>query len=407
MNTVSIYILFLVFCILVIPLFCSFVYSGQGQFKGVNILEKTLEKIRRKVNIFNGSTSVFCGECYKHYISSKIIFLVALVVCFACSNFNEDINIVYSSGAEVAYSAYLNQLEGELTPEKEKFIENELKYFEDLNADKAEIESDITLTEDEKSAQLTAINNILDTRGKGFEKVMLQYETIKSIGVKLDITPCFIDYTLGSRLMTDSSREWSLFSFFIVLIVFTLSGVFAYEHKHRMGTLICSAKNGKGRLVVAKFSVAFITYFVMFAFIYLPYMVNFIRTFSSDILFNPLVFLEYFEGLKSEITILQAIMFESLVHIVISLTATMFILFLSNKLKNIITTMIVSTSVTLIPCMLIYFNKELRIFSLLINNRLWIMVLIIIVSIFLSILFALLTYKDFTGKSIRRRSNGT
>ena len=399
--------MFLVLCALIIPPLCSIAFSKQGQFAGANVFANLSEKIRLRIHTFRGSTSVFKGECYKHYVSSKVVIVLVLVAGFAFANFTENININYSLGADVAYAAYLNRLEGELTPEKEQFLEDEQKYFDELNAEKEAVTYDTTLTEDQKSAQITAINNILDTRGKGFETVMLQYDTIKAVGEKLNITPYFINYTVGKRLMADASREWNLFALFMVLIVFTLSGIFAYEYKRNMKRLICAAQKGKGRLVAAKFAVAMLTYSVMYVLIYLPYIINFIKTFGTDIFSEPLVFLEGFERLESSITIMQAILLEGLLHITISLAAAGLILLLSNKLKNTVTTMIVSTAVTLIPCVLIYFNRDLRIFSLLMNNKLWVMALLIGVSTILAVIFAGFTYKNFTGKSLRRRRNGT
>lgn len=401
-NTLNIYFVFILFCIIVILPLGVVSFSMQKWFSGKGVFANVSEKIRRKLQIFSGSASIFKGECYKHYVSSKVLLVIVFAMVFGFSVLTDNINIVYQSGEDVAYATYLNLLQGELTSDKEKFIEDEQKYFDRLNADKVRIESSATLTENEKSTQLTAINNILDTRGRGFERVMLQYETIKSTGEKLGITPCFVNYTVGSRLMNDSQREWIWFSLLIVLLVVTLSGVFAYEHKHRMSNLICSAKNGKGKLVVTKFLVAFLTYSVMYTLVYLPYMINFIATFGTDIFSNPLVFLENFQNLESTITISQAIILEALVHIALSMTASTFILFLSDILKNSITAMVVSTSVTLIPCMLVYFNKDLRIFSLFMGNGLWIMVLTIIVSFVLSATFALLTYRNFIGKRLWR-----
>lgn len=397
-NTLSLYFVFLLLCIIVILPLCVVFFSVQKQFSEKGLFSNLSERIRRKVHIFSGSASIFKGECFKHYVSSKVLLVIAFVAVFGIFALNDNINIVYQNGEDVAYATYLNRLEGELTPDKEKFIDEEQKYFDELNEEKISIESSTTITEDEKTTQLTAINNILDTRGRGFERVMLQYETIKATGEKLGITPCFVNYTVGSRLMTDSHREWILFSLFIVILVFALSGVFAYEHKHRMSYLICSAKNGKGKLVVTKFLVALLTYSIVYTLIYLPYMINFIATFGTDIFSNPLAFLENFQNLESTITISQAIILEALVHIALSMTAGAFILFLSNILKNKITAMVVSTSVTLIPCMVVYFSNDLRIFSLFMENRLWIMILIIIMSIILSTLFALLTYRNFIGK---------
>lgn len=403
-NVMWIYLFTSAFVALIITPLCLLVFSRQEQFAGNDIFAGFAEKIKKRIHISGGNTSVFRCECYKHYISSKAVIVIIFAMAFACFALTENIGIVYSNGAEVAYDAYIDKLEGEITPEKEQFLEDEQKYFDELNSQKADIEADASLTENEKNNQITAINNIFDTRGKGFENVILQYETIKSTGEKLNITPCFINYTNGKRLMADSEREWNLFFLLMVFMVFTISGVFAYERGKK--ELICATLKGKGRLFAVKFAVAFMTYSILYILIYLPYMINFLKTFGTDIFSNPLAFLEGFEGLESGITILEALLLEGLAHIVISFAVFTLILLLSDRLENTVATIIVSTAVTLIPCLLIYFNPDMRIFSLLMINKLYIIVLIIVLSSFSAVIFAVLAYKNFTGKVLWRCRDG-
>lgn len=398
LNVIWTYLFVVGCCTLIFPLLCSVAFSKREQFAGKDISGYISEKIRTKTHIFIGNTSVFRGECYKHYVNSKVLIILIFAVIFAWTSFNEDIDIVYSNGAEVAYATYLNKLEGELTPEKEQFLLEEQNYFDKLDSEKEGIESDSSLSESEKAMRITAINNIIDTRGKGFEKVMQQYDMIKYTSQKINIAPCFINYTLGKLLMMNSSREWTSFSIFMVLIVCSLSGVFAYEHKNKMQRLIRATRKGKGKLVAAKFSVSLLTCFILYTLIYLPFMINYVNTFGTSIFSNPLVFLEGFERLESDISIVVAIVLESFVRLFVSLAVVMLILFLSDKLKSTITAMIVSTSVTLVPCVLIYFYPDLRLFSLLVNNKIWIMILLIVLSIILAGVLAMLTYKSFIEK---------
>ena len=117
-------------------LFYQTIQEQPVQQQSCNVFANLSEKIRLKIHTFRGSTSVFKGECYKHYVSSKVVIVLVLVAGFAFANFTENININYSLGADVAYAAYLNRLEGELTPEKEQFLEDEQKYFDHINQSK-------------------------------------------------------------------------------------------------------------------------------------------------------------------------------------------------------------------------------------------------------------------------------
>lgn len=405
-NVLWTYLGFVVLCFGVCTVASALAFSKQNQFGVKNPLGKFTDNIRRKVHIFSYNTTVFGGECFKHYISSKAILVLLVLLFFAYGNFTDDISITYSSGADVAYAAYMNELQGEVTEEKIEFLENEQAYFDSLYLEIEAINSDTTLSEDEKNMKIMAIENILDTRGKGFESVMLQYSTITWVGEELGITPHFINKNIGTKLMASSSREWNNFTLLMVLSVFTLSGVFAYEHKREMSKLISATQKGKGRLFFAKLSVASITYTIIYILLYLPYMVNFIKTFGRDIFGEPLVFLEGFQGLGNDMSILRALILESFAHIFIGIAALSFILLMSEKLKSTVTAMTVSTAVTLIPCLLIYFDMDLRLFAFYQNGKPWMFTVIIVASVIISLLLLAYNYITFTGRDFRRCKNG-
>lgn len=405
-NVLWTYLGFLVLCFGVCTVASALAFSKQNQFGVKNPLGKITDNIRRKVHIFSHNTTVFGGECFKHYISSKAILVLLVLLFFAYGNFIDDISITYSSGADVAYAAYMNELQGEVTEEKIEFLENEQAYFDSLYLEIEAINNDTTLTEDEKSMKTMAIENILDTRGKGFEAVMLQYSTITMVGEELGITPHFINKNIGTKLMASSTREWNNFTLLMVLSVFTLSGIFAYEHKREMSKLISATQKGKGRLFFAKLSVASITYTIIYILLYLFYMVNFIKTFGTDIFAEPLVFLEGFQGMGNDMSILSALILESLAHIFIGIAALAFILLMSEKLKSTVTAMTVSTAVTLIPCLLIYFDMGLRLFAFYQNGKLWMLTVIIVASAIISVLLLAYNFITFTGRACRRCKNG-
>lgn len=405
-NVLWTYLGFLLLCFGVCTVASALAFSKQNQFGVKNPFAKYADKIRGKIHIFSHNSTVFGGECFKHYISSKVVLVLLVLLFFAYGNFTDDISITYSSGADVAYAAYMNELQGEVTEEKIEFLEREQAYFDSLYLDIEAINSDSTLTEDEKNMKIMAIENILDTRGKGFETVMLQFGTITWVGEELDITPHFINKNIGTKLMVSSSREWNSFTLLMVFSVFTLSGVFAYEHKREMSKLISATQKGKGRLFFAKLSVASITYIIIYILLYLPYMVNFIRNFGTDIFREPLVFLESFEGLGNDMSILGALILESLAHIFIGVAVLTFILLMSEKLKSIVTAMTVSTAVALIPCLLIYFDMGLRLFAFYQNGKPWMFTVIIAASAIISVLLLAYNFITFTGRTFRRCNNG-
>ena len=133
----------MVIAILSVTIICSsFVKSTQLSRR--NIFAPMLEKLRGKFGKIQGSVSVFKGECFKHYKGSMAILVIVLLVFIAYLNLTDDISIVYTSAQESAYSTYMDELEGELTQEKEDFLQKQQDYFNVLNEELNTISLDTT-----------------------------------------------------------------------------------------------------------------------------------------------------------------------------------------------------------------------------------------------------------------------
>ena len=182
---------------------------------------------------------------------------------------------------------------------------------------------------------------------------------------------------------------------------------FAYEHKKQMANLIRCTKKGKLRLVVNKIAVATLTTIVSYVLIYLPYYINFIKTFGTTSFNSPLIFIQSFSEINNTITINQMILLTSAVHIVFALMALMLVVMLSQISKSNILCIIVSSVILLVPCLLCRNAITVRLFTTFQNGMwLWFVPTLIVLSIALMLLFFVITSISFCRvniASVRRK----
>lgn len=386
-NIISIYILLMpVMFTLLTALTCIF-FVKQNQKSSGNVFASLIEKTRARFRKVKGSTSVFSGECFKHYKGSMAILVILFLILVAYINLTDNISIVYASAQESAYSSYMVELEGEYTAEKEEFLKEQQEYFDSLYEKLNEISMDTTLSVGEKEVRISAINSILEAKGAAFNDVLQQASYIKDIGVQYDITPEFINKTVYKRLVEDPTREWQYFTLLTAIIIFVASNVFAYEHKKQMVNLIRCTRKGKIRLVISKISVALLTAIISFILIYLPYYINFVKTFGTASLDSPLIFMQDFSEIKSTMSINEMIFLTAAVHIVFAIMAVMLVSMFSQVLKNNILSIIVASVVLLVPCLLCKDVPSIRLFTA-VQNGMWqwiiplITILLVVISLF-------------------------
>lgn len=408
-NITVIYVIaMIVISILSVTIICSsFVKSTQLSRKKVFV--PMLEKLRGKFGKIQGSVSVFRGECFKHYKGSMAILVIVFLVFTAYLNLTDDISIVYTSAQESAYSTYMDELEGELTQEKEDFLQKQQDYFNGLNEELNTISLDTTLSAEEKEMKIMAVESILKTKGAAFEEISQQTAYIKEAGEKYNIKPVFVNNIVYKRLVENPTREWQYFTLLMAVIIFISSNIFAFEHKKHMINLIRCTQKGKLKLVLSKVMTITLTTIISYTLIYLPYYINFIKTFGTESFNTPIVFMQDFSNIGSTISVSGMIFVTAATHIMAAVTVMMAVAMFSQTLKNNILSMIVATVIVLFPCLLCMNLTDIRLYTSFQNGSwLWLILTLIIVCICIMILCFIATLCSFskaTYKAICRCNN--
>lgn len=402
-NIHKIFIISSVLFLCIPSVICCTAFVKQNQSSKNSRIFSALSKLVDRFRRIKGSVNVLSGECYKHYRTSLVGVLLLALVFIGCNNLTKDIDIVYQSAEESAYSEYMNTLSGEINAEKEKFIKTEQKYYNGLNEQLDNITFDNSLSVDEKNAKSEHIHNILETKGAAFEKILEQRDYINSVGKEYSLKPIYINNLFYKRLLENSQREWEYFALLLMVVVFSVSNIFACEHKKGMANLIRCTRNGKLRLVISKCIVAVITLSISFAVIYLPFLSNFINTFGADSMNSPIIFLQDFSGINSTMTITQNLILTGVTHYITALALAMLGIMLSQLLRNNILTMIVAAVIGLFPCLMCMNIETMRLFTAFQNGIWqWFVPVILTTAVAISVACFVTTEISFSKVRLRR-----
>ena len=380
-------------------------FAKSSQIAGKSALLARFSEFISRHSKIRGSVRIFSGEAFKHYKSSfAAIVLIALAV-FGYTNLTDDLSIVYASIEESVYNTYMETLEGEMTPEKYEFIESEKEYFEGLRIQQAEISNDTSLSETEKESQLNYIQSVIDGKEKGFEKVCLQLSYAETKSEEIGAPVALVNEITTKRLVQDTFRDWGYFTLMLAVTVFCTANIFACEYKRSMVNLIRSNRNGKSRLLLTKLFTVLITCIISFVLIYLPYMINYIFTFGTSSFDIPLAYSMEFTQLTSSVTVLEYVLILGAIHFVAAITATVLIYMLSMVLKNNSMTMIVSSGIMIIPCIVAMDIDQMRMMYAF-ETDIWqsVTAVIFIVCICVIALSLVITFKKFNNVEWRKKN---
>lgn len=328
------------------------------------------------------------------------ILVIVLLVFIAYLNLTDDISIVYTSAQESAYSTYMDELEGELTQEKEYFLQKQQNYFNGLNEELNTISLDTTLSAEEKEMRIMAVESILKTKGAAFGDVSQQTTYIKEVGEKYNIKPVFVNNIVYKRLVENPTREWQYFTLLMAVIIFISSNIFAFEHKKQMVNLIRCTQKGKLKLVLSKVLTITLTTIISYTLIYLPYYINFIKTFGTGSFNTPIVFMQDFSNIGSTISISGMIFVTAATHIMAAVTVMMLVAMFSQTLKNNILSMIVATAIVLFPCLLCMNLTDIRLYTS-IQNGSWLWLVPSLIILCVSVLIICLIIISFSFSNIK------
>ena len=138
--------------------------------------------------------------------------------------------------------------------------------------------------------------------------------------------------------------------------------------------------------------------------VYLPYFINFISTFGTKIFDIPIAFMSDYNLLTSSVTVGEYIAILCIVHLVVTLTATTVIFMLSMLLKNNIMTMIVTSGIILIPCLVAMELTDVRMVTAFQNN-IWqtVVTVIVMVCLILTVISIVSVFVKFSNIKWRKK----
>ena len=401
----SVPIVFAVFgtVFLLCTMFSCTLFCKCNQQKTAGIFSRLFEKFKSKFYTLNGSTSIFKGEFYKFTVQNKMAVMIVLLVLFAIISSFGTVRYPYSENSDADYKAYMEYLEGDITLEKENYILEQQNYFNNLQQRMGEIAENSELSENVKQAMSKSIENILNSKGIAFERVIEQYNRLLELDKK-GIDAKFIDENIYKSFVSSKTREWNDFALLCLVLVIGVPYVFSVEYKNGMINLIRTTENGKTKLFFGKIVVECIYLLIAFTALYVPYFVRFINTYGANSLNTPLVCI--FENVQeTSFSVINAVVVNLICYFLLATAVTFAITAVSIFTRSSMFTMVVSTALVIIPLLALYSIENVRIGYWIVNYH----AIAIVMTCLLSILIAIVTLEiskfKFTETRIWRRIN--
>lgn len=405
-EPVSVYlidVIFFTFATIVAIVVTILSFTLKSKEKTESIFQMIIESLFSKYFRIRGSVRIFSGEAYKYLVVNKMVFLFIAVIVLGIFTSVSELNYLYRNISDVAYEEYMTFFQGEITPEKEQYIKEQQEYFNILEQRMTEVSENESLSDETKGIVINTINNILETKGVAFDRINAQYGRLVRLNAS-GVRGSFIDENIYPSFINDPLREWQNMILVIVLFLISLPLIFAVEYKKGMINLIRPTQYGKFRLLLSKLSVAFVSSCIVFIAVYLPYFIRFILNFGVDSLFVPIVCLDMYQYGSGTISVIGAFLLNSLCYFFITLFCAIVIITLSVLLKNHMLSLITSTIILLIPCLLIFSNQLIRVGNMFLGNYVHYSLIIIFVALLLSLVLLTFTSLKFTNTVIRRKS---
>ena len=261
----------------------------------------------------------------------------------------------------------------------------------------------IDLSENAKQAMSKSIENILNSKGIAFERVIEQYNRLLELDKK-GIDAKFIDENIYKSFVSSKTREWNDFALLCLVLVIGVPYVFSPEYKNGMINLIRTTENGKTKLFFGKIVVECIYLLIAFTALYVPYFVRFINTYGANSLNTPLVCI--FENVQeTSFSVINAVVVNLICYFLLATAVTFVITAVSIFTRSSMFTMVVSTVLVILPLLALYSIENVRIGYWVVNSH----IIAIVMTCLLSILIAIVTLEisklKFTETRIWRRIN--
>ena len=376
------------------------------------LLQKLLNKITIKRRRINGSTSLFLQEAYKIFISNKVIliFLAALIIGYQSIHTS---SFLMTKDTAV-YKSYVDSLAGELTAEKEKFIEKEQNNFDNIPLELQKINNSLKNGVIDKDTYTMEINKItlLSEKKIGFERLKKQYQYLLELKEERGINGSFICELSSRYIFNNSTRDLYNGLIYCILLIVCLSNIFPMEYKNGMVRVYKSTYNGRLKLFVHKGLIGSIIALVLMVIIYLPNYINLLSQYDIKTWSAPIQSISMFKDLNINISVVNFMLLVNLLQLIGCIVIAMLIILISLIVKKHSICILVSTVLLGFPLIIslvgvsnvdsFSFNTIFNLFSSLSNtNNVRGIIIYFACILILSISSALLGSKIYAGNLVK------
>ncbi len=305
-------------------------------------------KIGLKINIKKNNKihSKLYYTFYKSLIMQRGFIVV--IVFIAISGFMNQNFVKKYDVTDVYYEYYADTLKGKITQDKLDFIESESLRFNDIQL---------------------KIDNLYQT-GYSLEKNELYKALAPSHGFNLiknrideikDIDGVQIFYDTGYRRMfgiTDDDDDMKYAFAAVLLCIFLISPLAANDKRYRMSSIINSTSSGRNRYIIRNITVASV-YGLFAALLWIiPYIITIFQYYGSDGLKATIRSIAFFKYFIIDMTVLQYLIFISLLRIIFSVFLSLIMLWVSMKCKSAASAILINFAVFALPVLIYLLGAE-------------------------------------------------
>ena len=325
---------------------------------GESIIARVLGRVSYRLKLYRHN-SMLIHEMHKQLWIVKVLFACILMLMISVITIDMDeVNYGYS---EKVYNQYMDMLEGKVNFEKKIYLENEAAIWQS-KYDETYLELDKLIQEGGSIYQIEALQ-------KKMEQYMISVEIVKEIEglcnklLNLEekgYNAEFVNETGYNNYLGEKSFDINLRTTMInmLFVVFAVSGIYAYENSQNGRLLTYPTKYGRTRFYITKC----VTAFIITLFIYVVSSISVLFEINYKYGLNGITAdaqsIYLFEDLNFKCPIWAVILGIHLIKLLMLYAMSLAVMFISSKSKNVITAILVSVILFILPALLVYMGYE-------------------------------------------------
>jgi hypothetical protein len=304
-----------------------------------------MSKISNKLDQVSG---LFCFELRKIFVHQKILGLLCILMIFQ-GVLLLDKEVQYYDYTEYCYREYMIYLEGELTPKKERYLQEEEARFADLLQSQMEYSLE-GKTNTQIEQQLKAYEAF------GMVKEYIEYLKINQIQY-ITYESAFQDLIADKSNMKDAELAFEIMLF----LVLCSSQIYGIEYQLGVDKFCGITLYGKRRLEFMKIGIGMFINVMILSLLYIPFLAKVIITndIPLDTFSYPAASIRSLNGYGNQLTIGTYLIVVMLIRFLYMNMVSFFIYLLSEKMRSVINTIMIGLFVFAIPFIILAFNDSL------------------------------------------------